>query len=155
MPATHMAVPHRGSIRLLVCAAVALAGCEAAAARDLEGSVAGLTSDAIMLPPDEPPVVGRAAIREYMRAAFGTPNFSVSWTTDTIVVAASGDMAYSFARSRYTFPGRSGAPGTVDTAYAKGVNVWRRDADGRWRATADIWNGAPVLQPIRPLSSGE
>jgi ketosteroid isomerase-like protein len=103
-----------------------------------------------MFPPDQPPVVGRAAIREYMRHSFATPHFSVSWTTDTVIVAASGDVAYSFARSRYTFPGRSGAPGAVDTAYGKGVSVWRREADGRWRQAADIWNAAPTLPPILP-----
>jgi ketosteroid isomerase-like protein len=108
-----------------------------------------------MFPPDQPPVVGRAAIREYIRQAFATPHFSVSWTTDTVVVAASGDMAYSFSRSRYTFPGRSGARGAVDTVYGKGMNVWRREADGRWRAAADIWNGAPVLPPIHPVGSSE
>jgi uncharacterized protein (TIGR02246 family) len=125
----------------------------AAAAHDLEASVASLTADAIMFPPDQPPVVGRDAIREYMRQSFATPGFTISWTTDTVVVAADGDLAYSFARSRYTFPARSGAPGATDTAYGKGVNVWRRDADGRWRATADIWNGAPVLPPILPAGT--
>ena len=125
----------------------------AAAARDLEGSVAGLAADGIMFPPDQPPVIGRAAIREYMRQSFATPHFSVSWTTDTVVVAASGDLAYSFARSRYTFPGHSGAAGAVDTAYGKGVSVWRREADGRWRQTADIWNGAPTLPAIRPTAA--
>ncbi len=90
-----------------------------------------------------------------MRQAFATPGFSVSWTTDTVVVAAGGDLAYSFARSRYTFPGRSGAAGAVDTAFGKGVSIWRREADGRWRAAAGIWNGAPVLPPIRPVGSSE
>ena len=127
----------------------------AAAAHDLEGSVTSLSADAIMFPPDQPPLVGRAAIREYMRESFATPGFSVSWTTDTVVASASGDMAYSFARSRYTFPGRSGKPGVIDTAYGKGVSVWRRDADGRWRTVADIWNGAPTLPPIRPSPSAQ
>jgi ketosteroid isomerase-like protein len=128
----------------------------AARAHDLEGSVGSLTADAVMFPPDQPPIVGRAAIREYMRGSFALPHFSVSWTTDTIVVAASGDMAYSYARSRYTFPARSGAAGAVDTAYGKGVSIWRRDTDGRWRTTADIWNGAPpVLPAIRPSGSSD
>jgi uncharacterized protein (TIGR02246 family) len=125
----------------------------AAAAADLEAGVAAFTRDGIMFPPEQPPVIGRAAIREYMRQSFATPNFSVSWTTDTVVVSANGDMAYTFSRSRYTFPGRSGAAGAVDTAYGKGVNVWRREADGRWRVVADIWNGAPVLPPVHPVGS--
>jgi uncharacterized protein (TIGR02246 family) len=127
----------------------------AAAAHDLEGSVASLTTDAIMFAPDQPPIIGREAIRTYMRESFATPHFSVTWTTDTVVVASAGDMAYSFARSRYTFPARVGAPGTVDTAYGKGVSVWRRDADGRWRTVADIWNGAPTLPAIRPVGSAK
>ncbi|HKH92555.1 MAG TPA: DUF4440 domain-containing protein [Gemmatimonadaceae bacterium] len=127
----------------------------AAAAHDLEQSVGSLTEDAMMFPPDQPPLVGRAAIREYMRESFATPNFSVSWTTDTVVVSSGGDMAYSFARSRYTFPSRSGTAGAVDTAYGKGVSVWRREPDGRWRTVADIWNGAPTLPPIRPSAPRE
>ena len=125
----------------------------AAAARDLEGSVGSLSADAIMFPPDQPPLIGRAAIREYMRESFALPSFTVSWTTDTVVVSASADLAYSFARSRYTFPSRSGAAGAVDTAYGKGVSVWRRERDGRWLTVADIWNGAPTLPPILPAAS--
>jgi len=127
----------------------------AAAAHDLEQSVGSLTADAMMFPPDQQPLVGRTAIREYMRESFATPNFSVTWTTDTVVVSSGGDMAYSFARSRYTFPSRSGSAGAVDTAYGKGVSVWRREPDGRWRTVADIWNGAPTLPPIRPSAPPE
>ena len=127
----------------------------AATTHDLEGSVSSLSADAIMLPPDQPPIVGRAAIREYMRESFATPGFSVSWTTDTVVASASGDLAYSFARSRYTFPSRTGKPGAIDTAYGKGVSVWRREADGQWRTVADIWNGAPTLPAIRPGASAQ
>lgn len=125
----------------------------AAAAEDLEGSVSSLTEDGIMFVPDQPPVIGRAAVRAYMRESFAIPHFSISWTTDTVVVASSGDMAWSYARSRYTFPAKSGAPDAVDTAYGKGISLWRRDPDGRWRATADIWNGAPQLPPILPVTA--
>lgn len=125
----------------------------AAAAHDLDASVGSLAADAIMFPPDEAPIIGRAAVREYMRKSFATPHFSVSWTTDTVIVASGGDMAYSFARSRYTFPSHSGKAGAVDTAYGKGMSVWRRDGDGRWRAVADIWNAAPTLPAILPTES--
>jgi ketosteroid isomerase-like protein len=148
------ATPPAGSanVRAMILAADS-SFAAAAAAHDLEGSVRSLSADAIMFPPDQPPIVGRAAIREYMRESFATPGFSVSWTTDTVVASTGGDMAYSFARSRYTFPSRSGKPGAIDTAYGKGVSVWRREADGRWRTVADIWNGAPTLPAIRPGAS--
>ena len=153
-PATDDAAPpsaDTASTRAILAADSAIGA--AAAAHDLDGSVGSLSADAIMFPPDQAPLVGRAAIREYMRESFATPGFSITWTTDTVVVSASDDIAYSFARSRYTFPGRTGKPGAIDTAYGKGVSVWRREPDGRWRTVADIWNGAPVLPPIRPVAS--
>jgi uncharacterized protein (TIGR02246 family) len=112
----------------------------AVSARDLEASVNAMAEDGTMFPPDQAPVVGRTAIREYMAAAFATPGFSVQWETDETRVASSGDLAYSFSRSRYTFPDSNG---TIQTVHAKGVAVWRRETDGSWRCVADIWNGAP------------
>lgn len=122
----------------------------AATAGDLEGGVASMANDGVMFPPNQAPVVGRAAIREYMRQAFAIPGFSISWSTDTVVVSSSGDQAYSVGRSRYTFPARAGSG--VDTTYAKGVTVWRRDQDGRWRVAVDIWNGAPAPAPVHTSS---
>ena len=112
----------------------------AAAARDLEASVNAMADDGIMFPPDQAPVVGRTAIKEYMAAAFATPGFSVQWVTGETRVASGGDLAYSLDRSRYTVPDPSGA---IRTIHAKGVTVWRHEADGRWRCVADIWNSAP------------
>ena len=112
----------------------------AAEAHDLEASVGAMADDGVMFPPDQAPVAGRTAIRVYMAAAFATPGFSVRWVTGETRVASSGDLAYSFDRSHYTVPDSSG---TIRTIPAKGVTVWRHEADGRWRCVADIWNGAP------------
>lgn len=112
----------------------------AAASRDLEASVSAMAEDGVMYPPDQPPVIGREAIRKYMASAFATPGFSVTWTTGEIRVAAGGDLAYSDARSRYTV---ADAAGTIRTIHAKGIAIWRRGSDGTWRCVADIWNSAP------------
>lgn len=146
----------RDADRTSVAAALAVAAADsgwaaAAAGRDLEASVAALAADGIMFPPGQPPVIGRAAVREYMRQAFAIPGFSASWVTDTVIVATGGDMAYTISRSRYTFPDTAGG---IDTLHAKGVAVWRRDADGQWRAVADIWNEAPPLPRIVPAAPG-
>jgi uncharacterized protein (TIGR02246 family) len=112
----------------------------AAGARNLEGSVSAMADDGVMYPPDQPPVMGREAITRYMASAFAMPGFSVTWTTGDIHIGSGGDLAYSDSRSRYTVPDPAG---TVRTVYAKGIAIWRRDPDGRWRCVADIWNSAP------------
>jgi len=112
----------------------------AAESRNLEGSVSAMADDGVMYPPDQPPVIGREAIMKYMASAFATPGFSVTWTTGEIHVGSGGDLAYSDSRSRYAVPDPAGM---VRTVYAKGIAVWRRDSDGRWRCVVDIWNSAP------------
>ncbi|HEU4829982.1 MAG TPA: DUF4440 domain-containing protein [Gemmatimonadales bacterium] len=114
---------------------------------DVAASAEFVAEDGIMFPPGAPPVVGRAAARQFMQEATGIPGFSVTWQSDTVIVAAGGDLAYAIGRSRYTFADSTGA---IDTMHAKAVSVWRRESDGRWRAVVDIWNEAPELPPIRP-----
>ena len=108
--------------------------------RDLERSVSFMADDAVMFPPGSPAIAGRAAIREYMAAGFGTPGFSVSWEPQEVVVADGGDLAYTRSQSVYTLPGPDGQTQTV---HAKGVAIWRKSADGQWRCVVDIWNDAP------------
>lgn len=114
----------------------------AAAARqqDLDRSISFMADDAVMFPPASAPIVGKSAIREYMASAFATPGFSVTWDPEEAVVAESGDLAYTRAHSVYTVPAAAGGSQTV---YAKGVAIWRKNADGEWRCVVDIWNEAP------------
>jgi uncharacterized protein (TIGR02246 family) len=113
----------------------------AAQARDLERSVAFMADDAMMFPPGAAPIVGKAAIREYMAGAFATPGFSVTWEPAAVVIAEAGDLAYTHGRSTYTVPG---SDGQIVTIHAKGVAIWRKDAQGVWRCIIDIWNDAPA-----------
>ncbi len=115
----------------------------AAAARnkDLQRSISFLADDAIMFPPGQGPLVGKGAIRDYIASSFATPGFSVTWEPEDVVVAKGGDLAYTHARSVYTFPGPDQ---TLQTLHGKGVAIWRKDTDGRWRCVVDIWNEAPA-----------
>jgi uncharacterized protein (TIGR02246 family) len=121
----------------------------AARDRDLDRSVSYMADDAMMFPPASPPVVGKAAIRDYMAAGFATPGFSVTWEPEKVLVAAGGDLAYTHSRSVYTVPGPDGK---IQTLHAKGVAIWRKDADG-WRCVVDIWNESPP--PDGRVNSGE
>lgn len=110
-------------------------------ARDAEKTAAFWTDDAVILPPDSPPVVGKQAIRDYVAGAFASPEFSITWHLDKVGVAKAGDMAYATANDQITFKGPGGK---VVTMKARAVVVWKKQPDGSWKAAVDIWNAGPA-----------
>jgi ketosteroid isomerase-like protein len=112
----------------------------AADGRDVELILSFWSDDASVLPPGAPPIVGKAAIREFVTGALNTPGFSVTWKTIQVVLSAAGDLAYCLGPNRFTAPGPDG---TIATTYGKAVTVWRNDPAG-WKCVVDIWNDDPT-----------
>lgn len=112
----------------------------AAQAGDVEATLSFWTEDARVIPPGQPAYIGHEAIRGMLNEGFGTPGFSVTWHTTDIVVAPSGDVAYSFGTNAFTVPNPDGG---IDTLRGQGAVVWRKGADGRWRSAVDIWTPSP------------
>ena len=108
-------------------------------AQNLDSIVSFWTEDAHVLGPGQAPYIGRAAIRTMVDESMKVPGFSVSWQTTDVVVAPSGDVAWSFGTNRFTLP----AAGRVDTILGNVVAVWQRGSDGRWRAAVDITTPQP------------
>jgi ketosteroid isomerase-like protein len=108
-----------------------------AATGDVERIVSYWADDAAVFPPGAPPLVGKAAIREFVTQSFQVPGFSISWKTNEVVVAASGELAYGIGGNRVSFAGPDGTPVVVE---GKAVTVWRRDGANGWKCVIDIWN---------------
>ena len=111
----------------------------AARAHDLERTLSFWSDDVILMQPGAPPVVGKAALRNYVAGAFAIPNFSISWITDRVWAARSGELAYATGTDeiRMTSP-----EGKSVVEHNKAVAIWRRQADGSWKCAVDIWNAA-------------
>jgi len=108
--------------------------------RDVEKTASYWTDDAIVVPPSQPIVEGKAAIRAFVAGSFNTPGFHIHWVSEKPVFSPDGNLAYLRSVTMTTFPGADGKPTTVSS---RGVTVWRRDMDGQWRCAVDIWNDAP------------
>jgi uncharacterized protein (TIGR02246 family) len=104
---------------------------------DVDSALSFWAEDAHVIAPGEPPYIGRDAIRQMLLAGLATLGFSVTWETTDIVVAPSGDVAYSFGTNAFTIPSPDGSLATLE---GQGVVVWRKGEDGRWRCVVDIWN---------------
>jgi len=80
----------------------------AAAAKDVERTVAYWADDATLMPPDMPPLKGKDEIRQYVVAGFKMAGFSVAWDARDVVVAPGGKMAYEIGTNRFTIADSTG-----------------------------------------------
>ena len=109
---------------------------KAANAKDAAGVVkAFYAPDAVLLPPGRAIVKGRANIQGFLQGLMDGGFSSIKLETTT--TASVGDLAYG--RGHYTL---SMAPpgGAPVQDVGKYIVVYRRQANGSWRAVADIFN---------------
>lgn len=117
------------------------------AAKDLEKIGAFYADDASALWPDVPVITGPAAIKAAFKPYLADKNYSENFASDKVHVAKSGDLAYSQGSETYTFTD----PKTkkVLSGKCKYVEVYRKQADGGWKAVADIWNDDAPPAPAK------
>jgi uncharacterized protein (TIGR02246 family) len=105
-------------------------------AGDIDALVELYTSDARVLPPNEKMRSGSDAVR----AEFGAMiEAGLGGTTTILDARVSGDMGYIVG----TFVIKAGDE-VVDTG--KYIETWRRDTDGKWRISNDIFNSDVKMQ---------
>lgn len=102
---------------------------EASNQGDAEALASLYADDAVLLPPDHEPVRGRAAIGEFWRQ--GTDE---GLEVSTLTVEVDGNLGYLVGR--YNLPATDEEP--ADSG--KYVMCLKRQRDGVWKLTADIWN---------------
>jgi len=111
--------------------------------RDLERVLSFWTDDAIVIPPGLPAVIGKAALREYVQASMKIPGFRITWTSTDVTFSPDGNMAYMFGTNLIDMNGPDGTPLRID---GRAVTIWRKEPDGQWRCSVDIWNAPPAAE---------
>ena len=103
--------------------------------RDLESAMALVGPDAVFQPPGLPAIGGDEVIRRfYEERWFTLPYVEISGQVETIVVAASGDLAYLDGRSHLTLE----ISGENVSSEGKYLGVWQK-IQGQWRLVAISW----------------
>jgi uncharacterized protein (TIGR02246 family) len=108
-----------------------------AARNDLTGTVAFYADDAVLLPPNAPIATDRKSIRESWEALLGQ-NTAVSWKVSKAEVAKSGELGYLYGTYELSIKDPKGGPPVTDTG--KLVEIWKKQADGKWRCIVDTYN---------------
>ena len=110
---------------------------KAAGAKDLEKCLSFYADDARRLASGAPLAVGVEAIRKEWTEYLAMPGPGFSWTTSKIEVARSGDLAYETGAYELKTLDKKKQPVTTKGKY---LMVWKKQANGSWKAVADIDN---------------
>ncbi|HEY3888062.1 MAG TPA: SgcJ/EcaC family oxidoreductase [Caulobacteraceae bacterium] len=111
------------------------------AARDPARFASYYTADAVDIGPGSDPLRGPAAIQAGMTQAFKDPNFSLTFAADKVEIAAGGDMAYT--QGHFTETETSAGAQAKLVQSGSYVTVYKKQADGSWKAVADIASPGP------------
>jgi uncharacterized protein (TIGR02246 family) len=121
-----------------VAAITALAEREMAAftAADTAALEAVFAADALLMAPGEPVVRGLPAMITWTRAMHEAFTVAGEYTSSDVTVA--GDLAVQRFTGRLTLTPKAGGDAMSETV--KGIHVLRRQPDGSWKITQDVWN---------------
>jgi uncharacterized protein (TIGR02246 family) len=104
--------------------------------KDAEGLAAHYADDAFFIAPGTKGAEGSTTIRKVYAGALSDPNFQISFASDKIDVAGSGDLAYARGHfsEKYTDP-KTSKQMTDSGSY---VTVYKKQSDGSWKAVEDF-----------------
>jgi ketosteroid isomerase-like protein len=118
---------------------------------DVETYVTLITADAVLMPPNAPPIIGREAIREWSRNNAKAMVFQAYQPADA-ELTISGDWAFRRATFTATLAPASGGPAVQDTG--KFIIIYQRQRDGSWKVARDIWNSSRSAAPAAGADAG-
>ena len=113
----------------------------------VDSLLAVMVPDVVMMPPNEPIVIGTDAVRTWAQTIASQVTVNGRYTDSKISI--NGD----WATERYTmvlrFTPKAGGAAAEDVL--KGIHIYHRQPDGSWRIVQDVWNAdAPPQAPAPP-----
>jgi ketosteroid isomerase-like protein len=103
---------------------------------NLQSLVAIFTDNVVLLSPNEPVLVGKAAVRSWSAAYLKA--FTIHWDKAALEFTVAGEWAFERYSYQQKDKPRGGGASVTDTG--KGLIIYHRDSDGKWRVARDAWN---------------
>jgi len=106
--------------------------------KDADRIAAHYTDDGSLMIPNSPVMTGKGAIGKGLKDALADPNWSLALQPVQVEVSKGGDLGYT----RGTYVLIATDPGSKKAVTEKGrfVTIFRKEADGAWKAVQDINN---------------
>jgi uncharacterized protein (TIGR02246 family) len=106
--------------------------------KDADRIAAHYADDANLMIPNSPMMTGKDAIGKGMKDALNDPNWSLALQPLQVEVSRAGDLGYT--RGAYVLTATDPASKKAATEKGRFVAVFRKQADGGWKAVQDINN---------------
>jgi uncharacterized protein (TIGR02246 family) len=112
--------------------------------KDADRIAAHYTDDGNVMVPNSPVMTGKDAIVKGLKEALADPNWSLSLQTVQVEVSRGGDLGY--VRGTYVLTNTDPAARKAVTEKGRFLTVFRKGADGSWKAVQDMNNAeAPAV----------
>jgi ketosteroid isomerase-like protein len=113
-------------------------------AKDWKGDLVLYEEDSIVLPPNQAPVQGKAAIQAWDEAF---PPFS-NFEEQSLEIEGRGNLAYD--RGTYSMTVTPAGAAAIED-HGKYLTIWRKQAGGLWKISRIIYNSdLPLPAPEKP-----
>lgn len=116
---------------------------------DLNKFVSYYAPDASVYPQGMPIATGSEAIRDVFTKMTSMPGFALQWSATKADVSASGDLGYTTGTYQMTANDAAGKPMTEKGKY---VTVWKKQSNGQWKVSDDIFNADAPPPPPAPAT---
>jgi uncharacterized protein (TIGR02246 family) len=106
------------------------------ASKDADKIASHYANDAVLMVSGMAPTNGKDAIHAALTQMVADPALSLTFHATKVDVAKSGDLAYT--QGAYTMTVTDSQTKKVINDHGSYVTTWRKQADGTWKAVADI-----------------
>jgi len=106
--------------------------------KDADRIAGHFADDGNLIIPNAPVLTGKEAISKAMKEAFADPNWSLALQPVRVEVSKGADLGY--ARGTYVLTATDPASKKAVTEKGRFLTIFRKQADGSWKAIQDINN---------------
>ena len=121
---------------------------QALRANDLETFMSYVAEDVVFMPPGEPPIRGRDAVRKWMTAFLAQYRTSSLSLNDREVLVGNG---WAVELGTFEWALQPAAGGAVLADRGNYMQVWKEQTDGTWRFAREVYNSSvPAVAAANP-----
>ena len=118
------------------------------AAKDVDKIAINYADDAVVMTPGGEPMRGKEGIHNGLKQMVADPALSLTFQASKVEVAKSGDLGYT--QGSYKMSMTDPATKKVVNDHGSYVTTYRKQADGSWKAVADIATSeVPPMPPSK------